>query len=144
MVHNKGGKFMLACCLVLGAVAVAGLLYGGIPSFHAGRNTQGQYQDISVAQFDAALKERDDRLAAALDQLKSAGADPAKLAELEAALQQAADAAEAERAATAAAITASTAAAVPADPAPAPADPAPVNPAAAQADAPVAPGPNPA
>lgn len=57
--HNKSGKFMLACCLVLGAVAVAGLLYGGVPSFHAGKNTQGQYQDISVAQFDAALKERD-------------------------------------------------------------------------------------
>lgn len=57
---NKGGKFWLACCLILGvgAVAVAGLLYGGIPSFHAGNKTQ-QYQNISVSDFDAALRDRD-------------------------------------------------------------------------------------
>lgn len=86
-----------------------------------------------------ALKDRDDRLTAALDQLRNAGTDQAKLDELADALQAAHDAATGERDATVAAIKAST----PASGLGAPVtnEPVHVNPAAAQAEPPPSPQP---
>lgn len=105
-----------------------------------GRATLAQIKanaDLDRSIYDA-LKERDDKLVAAAEQLKAAGNDPEKLAELAKLMDELTAAANAERDATVSAIKASTpAAAVGAPPVDAPS----VNPAAAQAapaDAPAA------
>lgn len=88
-----------------------------------GRETLAQIKanaDLDRSIYDA-LKQRDDRLAELTEQLKAAGTDPAKLAELAALMDELTAAANAERDASVEAIKASTPAA-PADPAP-PADP---------------------
>ena len=93
--------------------------------------------DLDRSIYDA-LKDRDDKLVAAAEQLKAAGTDPAKLAELAALMDELADAANAERDATVSAIKAAT----PARGLGAPAvEPPPVNPAAAQAEPPASPEP---